>query len=119
MATKITKRERFETLLTIPAVVADKGMVDFINHELDLLAKKNSADKKPTATQVANMGIKSAIVDNMAENRLYSITEMQKEFPDCADLSNQRISALLRQLIADGQVERIEDKRKAYFRKVC
>lgn len=114
---KITKRERFEALLKIEAVKADSGMVEFIKHELDLLAKKNSAEKKPTAQQVANDGIKDAILDGMADNRLYTITEIQKEIAECAELSNQRVSALVRQLIADGQVVRTEDKRKAYFSK--
>ena len=69
---KITKRERFESLLKLSAVQADPGLVDFINHELELLAKKNSADKKPTAQQVANEGIKQAILDGMEDNRLYT-----------------------------------------------
>ena len=37
---KITKRERFQSLLTLSQVQADPGMVEFINHELELLAKK-------------------------------------------------------------------------------
>ena len=112
---KITKRERFESLLSIPAVSADPGLVEFINHELELLAKKNSADKKPTAQQVANDGIKQAIVEAMEANRLYTVTEIQKSVAECAELSNQRVSALLRQLKDDGVVVRTEDKRKAYF----
>ena len=112
---KITKRERFESLLTIPAVQADAGLVDFINHELELLAKKNSADKKPTAQQTANEAIKSAIVEAMEPNHLYTVTEIQKSVAECAELSNQRVSALLRQLKDDGVVVRTEDKRKAYF----
>ena len=114
---KITKRDRFNALLNIPAVQADPGLVDFINHELELLAKKNSADKKPTAQQTANEAIKSAIVEAMEANRLYTVTEIQKSVAECADLSNQRVSALLRQLKDEGAVVRTEDKRKAYFSK--
>jgi hypothetical protein len=112
---KITKRERFESLLTLSQVQADPGMVEFINHELELLAKKNSADKKPTAQQVANEAIKQAIVDGMERDRLYTITDIQKNVNECAELSNQRVSALIRQMVADGLVARTEDKRKAYF----
>lgn len=112
---KITKRERFESLLTIEAVKADQGLVDFINHELELLAKKNTSDKKPTAQQVANDGIKQAILDAMEENHFYTVTELQKSVPACAELSNQRVSALLRQMKEDKLIVRTEDKRKAYF----
>lgn len=114
---KITKRDRFNTLLTFPDVQADPDMVLFIEHELELLAKKNSAEKKPTAVQVANESIKNAIYDAMQENRLYTITELIKEVPECADLTNQRVSALIRQMMPE-RIERIEEKRKAYFRKI-
>ena len=36
---------------------------------------------------------------------------------ELADLSNQRVSALVRQLKEDGLVLREEEKRKAYFSK--
>ena len=32
------------------------------------------------------------------------------------DLSNQRVNALVRQLVTDGLVERLEERRLAYFR---
>ena len=51
----------------------------------------------------------------MTPNRLYTVTEIQKEIAECAELSNQRVSALLRQMKEDGIVTRTEDKRKAYF----
>ena len=114
---KITKRDRFNALLNMAEVKANPDMVAFIEHELELLAKKNSADKKPTAQQTANEGIKSAILEGMEDNRLYTVTELQKSIPDCAELSNQRVSALLRQMKDDGLVVRTEDKRKAYFSK--
>ena len=116
---KMTKRDYFTILRnSYPTTAKDyDAVIGFIDHELELLAKKNSADKKPTAQQVANDGIKSAILDGMDENRLYTVTELQKSIPECAELSNQRVSALLRQMVLDGAVVRTEDKRKAYFSK--
>lgn len=90
-------------------------LVEKIDNELNLLAKKNSAEKKPTAQQVANDGIKTAIVEGMEPNRLYTVTEIIKSIPACAELTNQRVSALLRGLVDTGAVVRTEDKRKAYF----
>ena len=116
---KLTKRDHFNTLLTIDEVKSNPVLVDFIEHELELLAKKNSAEKKPTAVQVANEGIKDAIYEGMTEGTLYTITDLIKGVEACADLTNQRVSALVRQMIADGKVERIEEKRKAYFRKIA
>ena len=115
---KITKRERFNALLNIPAVQADPGMVEFIEHEIDLLNRKNSTEKKPTAQQVANETTKQAILDGMEPNRLYTVTEIIKEIPECAELSNQKVSALLRLLKDECKVIKTEDKRKSYFSKV-
>ena len=115
---KMTKAEKFALLRKIPAVAENEMLVEFIDHEVELLNRKNSSgEKKLTKTQVANEEIKTAIYNGMAENRMYSITEIQKEIPACAELTNQKVTALIRQMIP-VQVQRIEDKRKAYFRKV-
>ena len=111
---KITKRDRFNALLSMSEVQANAELVAFIEHEIELLDKKNSSEKKPTAQQTANESIKAAIVAGMTPNRLYTVTEIQKEIPECAELSNQRVSALLRQMIGK-EIVRTEDKRKAYF----
>jgi hypothetical protein len=112
---KLTKRDHFNALLNLEEVKTNPILVEFIEHELDLLAKKNAADKKPTAQQTANKAICEAIVEGMEPNRLYTITELIKEIPECADLTNQRVSALVRGMI-DIHIERVEEKRKAYFR---
>jgi predicted transcriptional regulator len=113
---KITKREKFEMLMAIAEVQANPMLTEFIEHELELLAKKNASEKKPTAQQVANEGLKDVILDVLKENGgLMTITDIQKSAEELADLSNQRISALVRQMV-DVSVERVEDKRKAYFK---
>lgn len=114
-STKLTKAQKFAMLRAIPAVAENAMLVEFIDHEVELLSKKNSAEKKPTAQQVANAGIVTAIIEGMEPNRLYTVTEVIKSIPQCADLTNQRVSALLRQLVEAGKVKRTEDKRKAYF----
>ena len=113
---KMTKADYFRQIMASYPLTEDEKT--FVEHELELLAKKNSAEKKPTAVQVANEGIKDAILEAMEEGKKYTITDLMKEVEACADLSNQRVSALVRQLVADGSVERTEEKRKAYFSKV-
>ena len=116
-STKLTKAQKYAMLKAIPAVAENSVLVEFIDHEIELLAKKNASDKKPTAQQTANENIKSAIVEGMESGKLYTITDIIKSVPECADLTNQRVSALVRQLIPTS-IERVEEKRKAYFRKV-
>lgn len=116
---KMTKREKFEMLKALSEVQANPMLTEFIEHELELLAKKNASEKKPTAQQVANEGLKEVILDVLTENGgLMTITDIQKSTEELAELSNQKVSALVRQLKDDGKVEKVEDKRKAYFKAV-
>lgn len=77
--------------------------------------KKNSAERKPTANQQENAELKFAILDGMEVGKKYTITDLMKSIVEIADLSNQRVSALVRQLKDEGKVVRTEEKRKAYF----
>ena len=116
---KTTKAQMFAQIKANYPLTEEE--VAFIDHELELLSKKNAAEKKPTAKQTANASIQDAILATMAAEptRLFTITELTKEVPNLPeDMTNQRMSALVRQLIP-AQVERIEDKRKAYFRIVA
>lgn len=115
---KITKREMFEMLLKVEGIVGVEKFENFINHELELLDRKNgSKNGKPTATQKANEKIKEVILSVMKENTLYTVTELTKKTNevDGTDYTPNKISALVRQLVADGKITRTEDKRKAYF----
>ena len=117
--TKLTKAQKFAILRAIPAVAENPMLVEFIDHEVELLTKKNTAEKKLTPQQVANATVKDAVIAHMSAdpNRLFTITELTKEVPNLpADMSVNRMSALVRQLKDEGKVVRIEDKRKALFR---
>jgi carbamoylphosphate synthase small subunit len=114
---KMTKREKFEMIANIEEVKASPILSEFVAHELELLAKKNTSEKKPTAVQVANEGLKQTIMDVlMANGGLMTITDIQKSCEELSELSNQKVTALIRQLKEDGKVEKIEDKRKSYFK---
>lgn len=113
MEKKITKAEMFNA---IKAVVADNAeMVEFIDHELELLARK-SANKKPTKAQVENEGLKVVVLDTLstfAEGA--TATEIANANPAFAGMSNQKMTALLRSLIADGKVVKTTNKNKSVF----
>ena len=110
---KITKREKFEMLMALSEVQANPVLTEFIEREIELLAKKNSAEKKPTEKQTENAGIKDIIVEVLTdEEKGMTISAMQKKNADLGEYSNQKISALVRQMILDGIVEKTEEKGK-------
>lgn len=114
---KLTKKDRFNQLLEIPAVQENTELVAFIEHEIELLNNKNKADnKKPTAKQLENEKLKVAILNGMEENRLYAIAEMTKIFPECDGLSTPKMSSVLNQLANEGKIVKETDKRKIYWK---
>ena len=121
MATvKVTKKDYFNALraLVVDTEVENKtALIDFIDNELALLAKKaSSAKSKPSKAQAENEGIKTAIIAalNEAEKAL-TITEFQTTYPEFAEYSNQKMSALFKQLVDAGAVEKTVVKKKSYF----
>lgn len=81
------------------------------------IAKKNSAERKPTAKQRANADIKTAIADWMVEGRVYTSAEVAKECPACVDgeISANRVSALLPQMVEAGILVKTVEKRKNFY----
>jgi hypothetical protein len=114
MAKKMTIVERYESIIAKVDGVLSAEEVEFLRERADLVAKKN-ATRKPTKAQAENEDIKSAILDGMASGVDYTITDLIKAIPAIAELTNQRVSALVRQLKDDGAVIRKEVKGKAYF----
>ena len=112
---KPTKRDRFNTLLTFAEVQNDPALVEFIEHEIELLDKKNSAERKPTAKQTANAGIKTDIVSYMESGVQYAAADIAKNCPACEGVTVQRVSALLTQLVNDGLLVKTIDKRKSFY----
>lgn len=103
----------------ILALVKDnKEMTEFIEHEIELLdKKKTNGSKKAQANKDANLKLANELFVALKElDKPVTISEFQKESTSgVAILSNQKISSLLRTLIADGLVVRTEEKKKAYF----
>ena len=115
MAKKMTKKDYFNQLLAIKEVSANEGLVGFINHEIELLAKK-SGKSGQTKTQKENEVILKTIVECLATDRTpMTITELQGAYTELADFSNQKLSALMKKLVDNGTVTKTIDKKKSYF----
>ena len=115
-STKKTQRDFYNEILNGYALTKEQR--EFIEGRIAQLDKKStSSSGKQTATQKANAELKDKILAEMTEGRGYTISDMLKAFECCADLSNQKVSAIMKQLVENHFVIRTEDKRKAYFSK--
>lgn len=122
MATeKITKKEQFISIRTILEGVNRPELVKFIDHEIELIDKK-AKSRKPTKAQVANAGLTNVLLEVLEDSfNALTILEIQSKderlqaLEDGTPISNQRMTALLRPLVANGTVIRTEEDRKAKF----
>ncbi len=112
---KLTKKEMFAQILAVEEVAQNEVMVEFINHELELLNKKSSS-KKETATQKANEVLKGTIQNVLAtcENGA-TISELQALNEELGELSNQKVSAIVRQMVLEGTVTKTVEGKKSVF----
>lgn len=110
---KITIAKQYENIIAKVEGILTAEEVKFLVERKELHEKKN-ASRKPTKIQEANESIKEQILDFMALNRDYTISEIQKGI---GLETNQKTSALVRQLVVADLVIRSEVKGKAYFKK--
>ena len=110
---KLTKIDMFTLILK---ELSDPTQIAFIEHEIELLENKKMVSRKPTQTQKDNEILKLDIVKLLqTSGKSFTITELQKNVSSIENLSNQRVSALLTQLVNSGTVSKTYEKRKAYF----
>ena len=110
---KLTKKEYFAKIRAI--VIDNPDLVSFVDHEIELLEKKNSS-KGQTKTQKENELIMDNIVKALSEiGRPVTITEFQSASEEMAQYSNQKLSALFKKLTENGSVIKTTDKKKSYF----
>lgn len=120
--TRITKAMRFEDIKALlngqPVTYGTsiEDAIDFIDHEVDLLAKKNSGEnKKLTKAQEENESYKALILEFLTSENNVTCTDILKGVPALSEFSNQKISALMRQLRLAGKVTVEEVKGKSLF----
>ena len=116
---KLTKKEKFQMLLEVAEVQANPVLVEFINHELELLAKKNATGslRKPTKTQQENEVLLGEITDyfNNVATEPNTIAMLQANIESLTDLTNQKVSALLKKLVDSQVLVKFVDKKKTFF----
>ena len=121
MEERLTKKAYFEM---IKGVCADRtDIVDFCNHEIELLSRKNSKSGA-TKTQKENEIVANMLVEELAKvgkpitiTDLMNTSEIVKGYTleNGNNLTNQKISAIFKQLVESQKIVKVVDKKKSYF----
>lgn len=91
-------------------------VIEKLDKMLVQVNKKSSANRKPTATQLENEGLRVKIAEYLTNTgKRLTVSEMMKEIEGLEELSNQRVTSLATSLYKEGKIDRDVEKRKAYF----
>lgn len=120
MANKKVKRDYF---MEIRELVKDNPeLVAFVDHELELLARKNTGNTQ-TKVQKENQAVAEMLLEELAKAGKTTITDLMNSSEVIKNyvlengnrLSNQKISAIFKQQLEAGNITKIVDKKKSYF----
>ena len=121
--TKTTKRERIMKLLTFDEVKADPELVKGLEHEIELLDRKNKAPKNPSVNAEENERIRAAILEVLNENpdtkyQAAVLANVVAKKVGIDVLTPQRISPILKTMWDEngtGEVVREVVGKKSFF----
>lgn len=106
----MTKIEMINSMLTKYEFTAEE--VEFLTKYRESVAKANARKStKPTKTQIANEGLKERILEVLTSEGVTA-----KSVGEALEVSSQKASALLKQLVDTGKVAKETVKGKSLFR---
>ena len=117
---KLTNVKALEMVLEMKEVQSNEELVEKLTTMKAQFEKKNNrtatGDKKPTKTQQENEVLKGYIMEVLTLNKTpMTIAQIQAEDIELKDLTNQKMSALLKQLVDTDQVVKTKDKKATLF----
>ena len=117
---KLTNVKALEMVLEMKEVQSNEELVEKLTTMEAQFDKKSNrtatGDTKPTKTQQENEVLKGYIMEVLTLNKTpMTIAQIQAEDIELKDLTNQKMSALLKQLVDTDQVVKTKDKKATLF----
>ena len=119
MEKKMTKKEMFTLIATLNATNTE--IVDFCNHEIELLdRKKSNGNAKANEKMDKQVELVYSVLEK--ENAVMTVSEIiaSGNLDELANengvVSTQKVSAILKKLVDSGRVVKFTEKKKTYFR---
>lgn len=122
MATK--KLTKVEMFTAIKKVLTDKEQIAFIDHEIELVTRKNASKSSSlTPQQKENAEIANAIETALVDGKSYTVSEIMKAVPLIVEYgsdkcSMHRVVAIVSAMVKDNRLMRTVEKGKALFTKL-
>lgn len=111
---RVFKKDYLGELKVLAEDAGRKDLVDFCEKEIEKLTNRKTSQTK---NQKENEGIKEIILEVLAGlSEPITVTDFLKVDERVAEYSNQKVSALMKQLVDAGKVEKVVDKKRSYFK---
>lgn len=120
MTDKMTKREKFQMLASIPAVKENEMLTDFIAHEIELLSRKRSKSSAPTKKQMEKWAENDALKERIAgvlTSEMQSSADIIERLGE--PLSAQKVVTQLTRLVREDAAVRHKVKGKTFYSVNC
>ena len=111
---RVFKKDYLGELKVLAEDAGREDLVDFCEKEIEKLANRKTSQTK---NQKENEGIKETILEVLTGlDEPVTVTDFLKADERVAEYSNQKVSALMKQLVDAGKVEKVVDKKRSYFK---
>ena len=110
---KVTQKDMFNEVITLAEQAGREDIVEFAKGRIEVLNRK-SANRK-TKVNEADEALKTAVAQVLANGEKMTVTAIMRADDTLGAQSNQKVSAILRKMIADGAVAKEKDKKTSLF----
>ena len=109
MANKMTKKDYFNLMREhFSSMPEFENVVNFIDHEIELLDKKNATKSgKPTAKQIESEALKPILLEVLRSGVIAKCSDIIRSDERLANYTTQKISPILKKMEAEGTVVKI------------
>ena len=114
MEKKMTQKEMFNEIIKFAQAGNRHDIVEFCKGRIAVLDKK-SESRTPTKTQKENVELAKIILEVLRGSKPMTVTEIQSKNEILGSLNNQKVSAILRNMVKDGTVTRDTSTKKTLF----
>ena len=119
---RITKAMKFDAIIAliqgnpVPHGLTADNLIEFVKNEKALLAKKNNAERKPTAKQKDNEILKERIFEFLMDcPEGATCTDIRKGVPELSEYETQKAASLANAMVHNNRLRKAMVKGRAVF----
>jgi hypothetical protein len=110
---KMTQKEMFAEIIAVAKEIDRQDIVEFCEGRIEVLNRKSASRK--TKVNKEDEALKEAVMSVLSSGEKLTVTAIMRANELLGQQSNQKVSAILRKLIAEEKVDKLKDKKTSLF----